>query len=252
MRISSSLALALVSELLVLAPTASTRVHAQTPAVPKDSVPKDSQPKQLQGPGCEMCILVVVAAFGVVMLTAPPSFMLIRQEPDSQRNLGFADDHFSVYLLGGGNWEKPGLGWVHSEGVEALKGRFYGELRIDSFDFSDLGSAQFQTIRTGYLLHPLPHLLGGVTIGYRRARGDSVQNALEIGLPLVAGAQRAWFRLNPTYLISSAGVTWNFRFQTDFPIYRTPLVLGFNVEARTLRQGGAYFGTMAVVLGTRF
>jgi len=252
-RLGSSL-LALVAATLVMQTvTASPHVSAQTPPVSPDSVPKDSQP-EARGPGCEMCMLPVLAVFGAALLVAPPTVMLVGKDTTRRPgyDVGFAGDHFSVYLVGGGSWEKPGLGWTHSESVAALKGRLYGELRFDSFEFSDLGSAHFQTVRAGYLVHPAQPVLGGVTIGYRRARGDSVQNAVEIGLPLVLGTSRGWIRFNPTYLISSAGITWNYSLQMEFPILHTPLVLGFDFEARTLRQDGVYFGTVALVLGTRF
>ena len=130
--------------------------------------------------------------------------------------------------------------------------RLYGELRFDSFEFSDLGSAHFQTLRAGYLVHPRQPLLGGVTIGYRRARGDTAQSALEIGLPLALGTSRGWMRFTPTYVISSDGIRWNYSLLAEFPIVHTPLVVGFDCEARTLRQYGELFGTVALVLGTRF
>jgi hypothetical protein len=199
-----------------------------------------------------MCLGVVLAGFGVAMLAAPPTLLFIKDTMHRHApRLAFADDHVTVSFVGGGSWAKPGLGWVHSESVEALKGRLYAELNIDHFDFSDLGSAQFQTIRAGYLLHPWSSALGGATIGYRRARGDNVQDAVEVGLPLVMGSQRGWARLVPTYVISSTGVTWTYRFQGEFPISGTRLVAGCNLEGRTLHQGGVYFGTLAFVLGIR-
>ena len=200
-------------------------------------------------------MLPVLAAFAAALIVAPPAVMLVRGDTARRppgHEVGFAGDHFSIYLVGGGSWEKPGLGWTHSERFAVLEGRLYGELRFDSFEFSDLGSAHFQTLRAGYLAHPRQPLLGGVTIGYRRARGDTAQSALEIGLPLALGTSRGWMRFTPTYVISSDGIRWNYSLLAEFPIVHTPLVVGFDCEARTLRQYGELFGTVALVLGTRF
>jgi hypothetical protein len=193
-----------------------------------------------------------MAGVMAVALTAPPSLFFVKDTTHRHApHLGFANDHISLALVGGGSWATPGLGWVHSEELEALKGHVYGDLKIDNFEFSDLGSGRYQTVRAGYLVHPWASVLGGATLGYRRSGGDNLQNAVEVGLPLFAGSQNAWVRLEPIYLFSSAGVTWNYRFQCEIPISRTPFFAGFNWEARTVRQGGVYFGTMALVFGIR-
>jgi hypothetical protein len=229
---------------------------AQRPATPRDSLPKDSQPARPVGVGCEMCGLVALAAVAAVMVAAPSAVLLIKEKRDADTTghlrVWPARNHITVSFVGGGSWETPGKGWVHAENLEVVKGHLHGELRVEDLHFSDLGSVQFQTIRAGYFLHRRALLRGGATVGYRNARGDRVQNAVEVGLPLEMGSERGWMRFEPTYVLSSAGVTWNYRLQGDFPIAHTPLLIGFNVEAKTLRQGGAYFGTAALVLGFRF
>jgi hypothetical protein len=153
-------------------------------------------------------------------------------------------------VTGGGGGTSKVDEWTHSESIEILKNGIYGEVRIENLYVPD--RFQFQTLRGGYLAHPKPALVGGVTLGYRRAQGDRVQNALEIGLPLVIGAPRGSFRFEPTYLISSAEISWNYRGQIEFNIPRRHLVAGLNVEGKPLRRGDPYFGTVALLLGVRY
>ncbi len=194
-----------------------------------------------------------MALVGGALLAAPSSFLLTKEafRQDTFR-LGFFDARLRVFFAGGGGWEKPGKGWAHSENIELLTGRVLSALRTEYFDFSDLGAVQFTTLRVGYVVHPRAPLAGGVTLGYRWARGDRVQNALEIGFPLFYGRKTVWARLEPVYLLSKAGVTWNYRFHVEAPSPRTPVLAGFNLEAKTVRQGGAYFTNPAIVLGLRF
>ena len=238
----------LLLQLFNLAPLSAVHGLAQDRPAPNDSVPRDSQPRYA-GPGCEMCLGVALAAFSAVMLTAPPSVFFLKGTRRDTLHLTFSDDHVSVFFIGGGSWERPGRGWVYSSNFEILKRGLYGGVSIEDFRFSDLGTVHFATVRTGYLVRARPGLAGGVTLGYRSARGNGVQNAIEIGLPLVMGSRKAWGRFEPTYAISSAGVSWNYRLRLEAPIGQTPFFAGFNIDVKTLRQGGAYYWNPALVLG---
>ena len=113
MRFGSALPALVAAALVMQIVTTNPRVSAQTPPVSPDSVPKDSQP---EAPMCEMCMLPVLAAFAAALIVAPPAVMLVRGDTARRppgHEVGFAGDHFSIYLVGGGSWEKPGLGWTH-------------------------------------------------------------------------------------------------------------------------------------------
>jgi len=253
LRIRFAVTLALL--LITLASLLSQSALAQRPAAPKDTTPKDSRPR---GVGCEMCLGVVLAGFVVAVLVAPPALLFIKHDTSDHRRPGapFADPHVSLYFVGGGSWEKPGLGWVRSEILEVHRKRMYGEVDFENSYFSDLGHFQFQSVRAGYLLHNTA-MAGGVSLGYRRAVGDRVQDALQIGLPLAmdlgrqGGVQASW-RFEPTYLISSQGVSWNYRLQWDLAFPRSHLVTGFNVETKPARQGDPYYATINLLVGTWF
>jgi hypothetical protein len=205
-----------------------------------------------------MCLGVVLAGFVVAVLVAPPILLFIKPDTSDHRRRGapFADPHVSFYFVGGGSWEKPGLGWVRSEIIEVHGKQIYGELDFEHSYFSDLGHFQFQSVRAGYLIHKTA-MATGVSLGYRRALGDRVQDALQIGLPLAmdlgrqGGVQASW-RFEPTYLISSHGVTWNYRLQWDIVLPRSHLVTGFNIETKPVRQGDPYYATVNLLVGTWF
>lgn len=223
----------------------------QEPAQPKDSAAKDSSSRPV-GPGCELCIGVVIAAVNAGMLAAPSALLFFKTNEQDRGRLGFADAHVTAFFVQGGSIERPGKGWTHSENVEVRTGRLFGAMRIEHVALSDLGLFRFTTVRAGYVVHPRARIAGGFTLGYRWARGDTVQNAIEVSFPLFAGGPNGWGRFEPIYLISDAGVMWNYRLQAEFPIRRTPLLVGFNMEAKTVRQHGSYFFTPAVLVGFRF
>jgi hypothetical protein len=49
--------------------------------------------------------------------------------------------------------------------------------------------------------------------------------------------------------MTSAGVSWTFRFQGDFYFLPRPMLAGLLIEAKPLWQGGPYQGTVAGMLG---
>ena len=225
---------------------------AQTPAGPKDSVPKDSQPRVL-GPCWELCVGVAMAAAAAVSLAAPSAFLLLKgTQWQHSEGVGFSDDHVFGYVAGGVSGEMPGNGSVQGGELDVLNGHLYGGFRVEQYYLTKLGNYEYASLRAGYVIHPWPSALGGITIGYRRAHGDSVQNAVEIGFPLIAGRRNGWLRLEPIYLFSNRGTTWTYRGQFEWAIARTPLLAGFYLEVKPVRQDGEYFVMPALVLGMRF
>jgi hypothetical protein len=186
----------------------------------------------------------------VLLGAAPPVILLIDDrsavwnEPSA-----YSTNHVSAYFTGGGILSSSRDGWAYAQTVEALWNGIFGEVRLETFDLPP--HFRYTTVRGGYLAHPKPAVAAGVVLGYRRARGDTVQNAVEIGLPIFVAGQRGILRLEPTYVISSKGVTWNYRAHANVPIARTPLTTGFVYEAKPLRQHGPYFHVIDVLIGLR-
>jgi hypothetical protein len=195
-------------------------------------------------------MLVMMAAATLVILSAPGPFVSVTN-PDTT-HLGFADNHWALYVAGGPLSGSRGgndfWGWAYSASFEVLTKGVYSELRTENFHLNN-NHVQFWTIRGGYLFRPKPAVAGGVTIGYRYA-GRSSQNAVEVGFPLVVGSRRGWMRLEPTYIISSQGVSWNYRWQSELPVSRS-IFTGFDFDVKPARQHAPYFGTMTLLLGWR-
>jgi hypothetical protein len=68
----------------------------------------------------------------------------------------------------------------------------------------------------------------------------------------VWAALREALEQRETYLITSVGVGWSYRFQGEFYIQGTPRFAGFGVEAKTLRQGGLSSPPGILVFGIRY
>jgi len=139
-------------------------------------------------------------------------------------------------------------GSTYSASLEFLHNGGYAELRTENF--VEHSRVQFWTMRGGYLLHPKPAVAGGATLGYRRVAQGSSESALEVGFPIVIGSLRNWMRLEPTYIISSRGVSWTYRFQGEWPIGQF-LVGGFDFDVKPIRQDAPYFSTFTLLFGWR-
>lgn len=61
----------------------------------------------------------------------------------------------------------------------------------------------------------------------------------------------AALRFEPIYVMSDAGVSWTYRCQAEIYLLPKPLFAGFLVEAKPLRQGGPYQGTLGLLFGVR-
>jgi hypothetical protein len=195
-------------------------------------------------------MLVVMAAVTLVILSAPGPFASVTN-PDTT-DLGFADSHWATYVTGGplsgSRGGKDFWGWAYSASIEVLTKGVYAELRTENFHIDD--HVQFWTMRGGYLFRPKPAVAGGVTIGYRFAGRSNSQRAVEVGFPLVVGSRRGWMRFEPTYVISSQGVSWNYRWQSELPVSRS-FFSGVDFDVKPVRQHAPYFATMTLLLGWR-
>lgn len=193
--------------------------------------------------------LPALAGFGLVMAAAPPALFLAPglTRPDS--TLTLADNYIAVYVTGGGIGENGPTSWTNSEHLEVLRGHLYASVSLEHFQVKE--RLRYHTIRAGYLFRPKRAFAGGLTIGYRGVSGGGGQDAAIISLPLTIGGQVAAARLEPTYVIWREGVSWTYRFQGEFYGLPEPLFLGAVVDAKPLRHGGPYFGTLALLFGIR-
>jgi len=229
---------------------ASDTAPARTDTVPPDGDKPAGEADTVRAYGHNFLFPVGLAAMSVVLLTAPPT-LLFFAKPDTTGQAGSWDDHIAAYVTGGAivqsKDEGDKWGWTHSVSIEVFKNGVYGELRIEDHYFPD--HFQFQSVRAGYLFQPTPSGAGGLTLAYRRAQGEGVHDAFEIGLPLFVAFPRGGLRFEPTYLVSSRGVEWHYRWLGEFHIPRSRLVAGFSFEAKTRSQGSSYFYTMALMCG---
>lgn len=227
---------------------------AQNPPTPQDTVPQTAADTTRKGPVDAWLLVPVIAAFGAALLFAPPSLLFVPSLDTTSRELRLTQPHVSVYGVGGitqrisGDDPNPWK-WTGSASLEAVASGLYAELRIEALSIPE--PTQAWTLRGGYLFHPKPQFAGGFTLGYRWAQGDSIQNALEIGLPFAFGREFLAARFEPTYLISSRGLTWQWRFQPEFYIPRSPLMAGLCLEIKRARQGAPYHGTLTLLAGLR-
>jgi hypothetical protein len=192
----------------------------------------------------------LVAALAV----APPVLFLVPLNPDTSQNLGFISDHAAAYGVGGltirtDSAGRDHVGWAHSESVEAVWKRLYGELRIEDLEVGE--RVRFWTVRTGYLFHPYKFAAGGFTLAYRWAEGQDVQDGIGLGLPFAMGNDRAAMLFEPTYLFSSRGVSWTHRVRFEGYIPQTPIIVGAWYDIKPVRQGGSYHAAMTLIFGVR-
>ena len=221
-----------------------TIVAAQQTPAPPDSTARDTIRRAADG----SAFALAVAA---LMLAAAPGPLVFAMNPDTIP-LRFSKNHMAFYVTGGAlSGSRGGQdfgGWTASGTVELFRNGMYGEVRVEDFHLPYY--VQFRTIRAGYLFRPKPALAGGVTLGYRFTDPRRSENAFEVGFPSVVSAGRGWIRLEPTYIISSQGITWNYRFQTELPVSRE-LFAGLDMDGKPDRQDAPYFVTLTLLFGWR-
>lgn len=210
-----------------------------------DTTPPDSQPRVKEH---DWRFPLFMAGFAATLAVAPATLVFLHgADPPG----ALPDSHAAAYGSGGGGGTltSNSVHWFYTEEVEGWSGHLYGDVREESFR----GPAyrRFLTVRGGYLLHPRPGIEGGLTLGYRGADNGPAPRAVSVGLPMMFGRSDVIVLWEPTYLISSAGVSWNYRFQAEGYIPRTRLLAGIAFDFLPLQQGGAYVGTIAVLFGGR-
>lgn len=221
------------------------------PLVAQQSTPPDSTVRDSLPPANphDWRILPGFAGLFTALVVAPPALFLMPGllTPDSTRAL--PDRYVAAYFMGGGIGEDAPSSWTHSENLDVLRGHLYASLSVEHFYHRE--RVQYQTIRVGYLFRPNRGVTGGVTVGYRQVSGNGGEDAVLIGLPITGGGQVATLRFEPIYAISRAGVSWTYRVQAEIYLLPKPLFTGVVIEAKPLRQGGPYQGTLGLLFGVR-
>jgi hypothetical protein len=175
--------------------------------------------------------------------------------PGAPTRLGFWRDHASLYLAGGGTMAEDGR-WAGSATVEALRGRVFGEARLEYFHLNTAPQEilRYYTLRVGRLGHPNPEIAAGVTLGYRGVRGPRAHDGVEVGFPFIAGGPNGWVRFETAYVISLINQwTWNHRVQWERRLHRGPYFAGVGLELKSWalrRRGELSHGTLTVLFGT--
>ncbi len=225
--------------LLILAGGLGT--HALAQALPNDSARIEPR----RPPFVRALLLMPVAPAGLILLMDTTN----REFPP----LGFWAGRLAAHVTGGPAFaDSAGETWAYSAGVEILARGFYAEARNEHFRLPQ--HIEYRTVRLGYLLHRVPEAAGGVTIGYRDARGAHGHGGVEIGFPLITGSRNFWLRYDASYVISKETPSWNYRMQAEYVVRGGPVYIGANVEAKTLplRNGSKVSSVpLAVVVGVR-
>ena len=234
----------LAATLLATALGSPALAQAADRSIPADTAPPDSQPHHF----AEWEMLPFFAGFAAALAVAPASLVFLHgADPPG----ALPNSHAAAYVSGGGGGTlaSNSVHWFYTEEVEGWTGHLYGDVRDESFR----GPAyrRFLTVRGGYLVHPRPGIEGGLTLGYRVADNGPAPQAVTMGLPMMFGSEKGFVWWEPTYLVSSAGVSWNYRFQAEFYILPTRLTAGTAFDFLPLQQGGAYVGTMTLLFGIR-
>jgi hypothetical protein len=220
-------------------------VVGQEKLTPVDSTEVDSAPPNPHHP----LMLPAIVGAGLVMFVAPPLLLLPRNliAPDSTRIL--PNSSLTLYLTGGGIGERWPTSWTNAEHLEVLSGHLYGAASIEHFHVRE--RLRYYTLRAGYLFRPKRGFAGGLTLGYRRVSGGGGRDAALIGLPFMTGFEKVAARFEPIYVISRDGVSWTLRFQAELYGLPEPLLTGFVIDVKPLRQNGPYQTTLALLFGIR-
>ena len=120
-----------------------------------------------------------------------------------------------------------------------------------------------RAVRLGVFRHARPGTAGGVTVGYRRGRGDRGRDhdGVELGFPWIvrtcARTGRCWLRFEPRYRMPLRKVSWrtasyNYHLEATFLVGTSPFFVGGSADLRApYKSGGARSFTVALVAGLR-
>lgn len=221
---------------------------AQAQPAPKDTVQRDSV---LRGPPDNWGLLPVMVALAGTAIVAPPALLFLPDLGNADTSALFlAGNHVFVYGSAGGGGDVDNRNyWAMQHGVELFMGGVYGEARVEQFGLHER-NVRLRAFRVGYLARVRGVALGGVTVGYRVPGGEGELRGVEIGLPLIMGSGRGDTRLEPIYLISNQGVSWNYRLQMELRLPNTPLTIGGRFTWHTFdAHGSANNVDMNLILG---
>lgn len=191
--------------------------------------------------------------FYLFMGLAPPLLLLFNDDTTLPDTVTLGDyNYFSAYYSGGAFGSDDVGGLSHWGNVQVLHKGLYAEYRVEKFGAAS--HVQFQTIRGGYLLNSrlgtVPRVAAGVTVGYRRAQGPNVHNAVEVALPLILRSERgAGARFEPSYLFWGKSARYGYRLDFNLPVGRTPFAAGMTIEVKQLRPGRKYVNSLTFQLG---
>jgi hypothetical protein len=242
------------------APRDSARVDSvPSPAVPDDSVRADTLP------WCHIHCMQA-ALYGIVLF---PSFFGLDEitfEPQDSVHVGFWGNHVAIegdagYGTVDGGEISQEEGWSRTVAIEAFFRGAYAELSLSHLDVPDRLVAR--AVRLGWFRHARPGTAGGVTVGYRRGRGDRGRDhdGLELGFPWIIRTcprtGRCWLRFEPRYRVpfrnfGSKTVSYNYHLEATFLAGTSPFFVGGSADLRApFKSGGVRSFTMAVVAGLR-
>jgi hypothetical protein len=235
-----------VAHLLILALALAQPIVAQEEQTPTDSTATDSI---TPGGHHHPLMLPALLGAGLVMAAAPPALLLIPGFVRTDSNSSLAQRYVALYLSGGGIGEGAPSSWTNAEHLDILRGHLYAGVSIEHFHVRE--RLRYYSIRAGYLFRPLSGVAAGLTVGYRKMSGGRGEDAVTLSLPFTRGFREVAVRLEPTYVISRAGVSWTFRVQGELYALPDPLFAGFVVDAKPLRQDGPYLATLGLLVGVR-
>jgi hypothetical protein len=205
-------------------------VSAQAPSdsIRVDSAAIDSTPRYVHHP-----FMLPAMAVGLAILALAPSAGVLLAAPvDTSIELTWLlRDHAAVRVAAGRSAER-GQTWTYSADLEILRGSWYGEARLENFHIPR--HFQYQSVGGGYLFRTKRGIAAGPLVGYRRAPRDRRQSGLYLGLPYLIDLGGGVIRLEATYVFSSGGPTWNYRFLAEYPIGKGPYSFGLAVDSKSL------------------
>lgn len=231
---------------VVMHPAMGQTLNATKETVPRDSLPRPIHP----GP-----LFLLKGAIGVALLVVAPPLLVTKTAQDTTE-LDYWRNHWGASATAGAFFYPKHQAPAHAINVEFLRKGMYSELRLEDFYLSR--HVEYQTIRFGYLFHPIPGTGGGVMAGYRRAPGYARQEGLEIGLPLFVGVPGGTIRYEASYLIKPRSIQWNYRCVSEFAPRDRQLFYGFSLEGRSFTpderspRADVTAGAVSVLVGRRF
>lgn len=223
---------ALVAVLAVVTalPTSSRIAAAQAPSdsIPADSARTDSIPRHVHHP-----LLLPAMAVGIAILALAPAVGVLAAAPmdTSVKLTWLLRDHAAVRVAAGRSG-KHDQTWTYSADLEILRGSWFGEARLENFHLPR--HFQYQSVGAGYLFRHKRGIAAGPLVGYRRAPRDHRQSGFYLGLPYLIDLGGGVMRLEATYVFSSGGPTWNYRWLAELPLGKGPFSFGLAAESKSL------------------